>query len=391
MDVKAVLVVGGTEPAEGHAQRPEYFAGLPIVLSDVLGRSVLARTIQRLQHFGISQFATVCDETSAASFDGRTRQEFKIVAAEERGLWRCAETVFNDFVQKGTELVIVIRLGAYAELDYEEFIQFHIEQHGRATVAVDARGYRIGTVALCGSRRNDAAYLFRRNMEEFRVPCQQYEFRGYVNRLITPADLRQLSVDALLQRNQIQPVGNEIRPGVWAAPSAHIHPRARIVAPAYIGERAKLRASSVITRFTTVEHHAVVDCGTVIENASVAPYTYIGCGLDINYAIVGQNRIASLRRNVEVEIKDPKLLSTISASAPLRAMREISALAAYLPQQVLRGMFQRSQRTMPTDIPAAVNAPSTALKEPALTNPGGMDSAPEFPSDFAVARRYGNE
>jgi carbonic anhydrase/acetyltransferase-like protein (isoleucine patch superfamily) len=390
MDVKAIVVVGNGEFAGGDSgSQPECFAGLPLATFDVLGKSVLARTVQRLQHFGISQVVTVCEQSTLAALDASTVQDCHVVC-EDRGLWRCAENVFGDFVQQGAEVVLVIRMGPYAEIDYEEFIQFHLEQQGRATVAVDARGYRIGTVALCASRRNDAAYLFRHNMEEFRSPCKEYVFRGYINRLITPLDLRHLSVDALLQRNQLHPVGTEIRPGVWAGKSARIHPRARIVAPAYIGERAKLRASAVITRCTSVEHHAVVDCGTVIENSSVAPYTYVGAGLDVNYAVVGNGRIASLRRNVEVEIKDRRLISAVSANAPLRAVREVTTLATYLPQQVFRGMFVRSRRNMPSDIPAAVNTPSTALKEPALNPKGSMDSS-EFPSDFAVARRYGNE
>jgi hypothetical protein len=54
-------------------------------------------------------------------------------------------------------------------------------------------------------------------------------------------------------------------------------------------------------------------------------------------------------------------------------------------------MFAKSQRDMPSDIPAAVKSPSAALQEPALTNPQGSMNSPEFPSDFAVARRYGNE
>ncbi len=391
MDVRAIVVVGYVDPTNDTKGRtPESFAGMPLVLSEVLGRSVLSRTAQRLRHYGISQLVTVCDPEVASALDSAAIKDLNLMP-QDRGLWRTAETVFNDFVQKGAELVLVVRLGPYAEIDYEEFIQFHLEQHGSATVAVDARGYRIGVVALCPSRRNDAAYLFRHNMEEFRVPCQQYVFRGYLNRLITPIDLRQLAVDSLLQRNHLQPVGKQIRPGVWTGPSARVHPRARIVAPAYIGERAKVRASAVITRFTTIEHHAVVDCGTVVENTSVAPYTYIGAGLDVNYAIVGGGRLASLRRNVEVEIRDPKLVSSISSSAPLRAVREMTALAAYLPQQILSGLLAKSQRKMPSDLPTAVNTPSAALKEPALNNPDGTMNSSEFPSDFAVARRYGNE
>ena len=391
MDVKAILVLGNAESSSSHTPPPESFAGLPLALCEVLGKSVLARIVQRLQHFGISQFATVCERKAATALDSRSLRDFNVVV-EEGGLWRRAEAVFNDFVQKGAELVLVMRIGSYAELDFEELIQAHLQLNGRATVAVDARGVPFGTIAISSSRRNDAAYLFRHNMEEFRGPAEQYVFRGYLNRLITPGDFRQLAVDAFLQRNQIQPAGTQIRPGVWAGHFARIHPRARVVAPAFIGDHARLRASAVLTRFTCVEHHAVVDCGAVIENASISPYTYVGAGLDVSYSIVGRNRIASMRRNVEVEINDPKLISTLNTSAPLRAMRDVTALAAYLPQQVIRALFARSQRNMPTDVPAAVNAPSTALKESAFTQPQGkMDSSPEFPSDFAVARRYGNE
>jgi NDP-sugar pyrophosphorylase family protein len=392
MDVKAILVIGSTETPDGVKDASaESFGGLPLALCDVLGRTVLARTVQRLRHNGISQFKTICDQKAASSLDAKTIADCNVVV-EEQGLWRCAEAIFNDYVQqKGAELVLVIRLGAYTELDYEDFIQFHLAQRGRATVVVDSRGFRTGTVALCASRRNDASYLFRHNMEEFRVPCEQYVFRGYLNRLLNPADLRQLSIDSLLQRNQLQPIGTEIRPGVWAGVSARIHPRSRIVAPAYIGERAKIRASAVITRFTSVEHHAVIDCGAVIENSSIQPYTYVGAGLDVNFSIVGRNRIANLRRNVEVGIKDPKLLSTISPSAPVRAMREISALASYLPHQIIRGLLNSSERSMPVDIPAAVNTPSPALQENVLPNPKGSVSSSEYSSDFVVARRYGNE
>ncbi|HEY3930370.1 MAG TPA: hypothetical protein VGL89_18500 [Candidatus Koribacter sp.] len=388
MDVRAVIVVGNNAPS--HRSGAESFAGMPFAFCDVLGKSVLARTIQRLQHYGIAHIVSICEQDLLASLDPRTVRECNVIA-EERGLWRCAESVFNDLAQKGAEVVLVIRLGAYAEIDYEEFIQYHLEHRGYGTVAVDARGYRIGAVAICGSRRNHAAYLFRHNFEEFRLPCEEYTVRGYINRLVTPTDFRQLTIDSLLQQNQLQPIGAQIRPGVWAAPSAHIHPRARIVAPAYIGDHVKLRASAVVTRFSSLEHHAVVDCGTVIENTSVAPYTYIGCGLDLNYSLVGNQRIANLRRDVEVEIQDPKLIANISSSAPLRALRAVGSLTAFLPQQIIRGLFASSPRTMPSDIPAAIKTPTTALQEPTLKPQGSMNSSPEFPSDFAVVRRYGNE
>lgn len=387
MDVRAILVVGNAAPQRLSGN--ESFAGVPFALCDVLGKSVLLRTIQRLQRYGVTNIVSICEKNAFAALDPKFIRQCNLVP-EERGLWRCAEAVFNDLVQKGAELVLVIRLGAYAEIDYEDFIQSHLEQNAHSTIAVDNRGYRIGAVAVWASRRNDAAYLFRHSFEEFRVPSREYVCRCYVNRLVTATDFRQLTIDALLQHNQLAPVGSEVRPGVWAASTARIHPRARIVAPAYIGEHARICASAVITRFSTIEHHAVVDCGTVIENTTVAPYTYVGAGLDLNYSVVGNGRIANLRRDVEVEIKDPKLVATVPTSAPVRALRAMAGLATYVPQQFIRGLFASSQRSMPSDIPAAVQTPSTALKEPARPQ-GSMDSTPEFPSDFAVARRYGNE
>ena len=111
MDVKAIIVVGYVDPASDAKSRiPETFAGMPLALSEVLGKSVLARTVQRLRHYGISQLVTVCDPDVAANLDPAVITEFNIVA-EERGLWRAAEAVFNDFVQKGAELVLVMRLG----------------------------------------------------------------------------------------------------------------------------------------------------------------------------------------------------------------------------------------------------------------------------------------
>ncbi len=93
-----------------------------------------------------------------------------------------------------------------------------------------------------------------------------------------------------------------MKPGVWVGEGARIHHKARIVAPAFIGAQTKIRASALITRSTVIEHHAEVDCGTVVENSTVLPYTYVGAGLDVMHSVVGFRRLRTWCANVEVEI-----------------------------------------------------------------------------------------
>ena len=65
-----------------------------------------------------------------------------------------------------------------------------------------------------------------------------------------------------------------------------------------------------------MEHHAEVDCGTVVEDSTVLPFTYIGAGLDVVHSVSGFHHLTDLPRNTEVEIKDGKLLG-MKALSPI--------------------------------------------------------------------------
>jgi hypothetical protein len=158
-----------------------------------------------------------------------------------------------------------------------------------------------------------------------------------------------------------------------------------LLAPAFIGRRAKVRASAVITRCSTVEHHSEVDFGTVLENSSVLPYTYVGAGLDANHAVLGRKRLAHLRRSVEIEISDPKLLGMRSSSAPVRTLASAVSLTSFLPLQLWRGLFSSKAKGEPTpELPASLNAPEPELKPE-------IAGEQEFTADLMVARRYGDQ
>ena len=79
--------------------------------------------------------------------------------------------------------------------------------------------------------------------------------------------------------------------------------------------------------------------------------------------MVGFRRVAHLKRRVEIEITDPKLVDMASA-APLRALGHAASLVAFLPTHFLWGLFAGPQQE--AGLPAAVQTPSAALKTDSL-------------------------
>lgn len=393
MDVRAILLIGAAQPesaASGAAA--ETLLGAPIAALDVLGKPLVHRVAEQLLAGGISNVAVIAD--GDANTPATARQNLpagvNFTVAEGGQLWRDCERVFEEVSDGGAELVIVWRMGSYVDLHIETLLQAHLDQGARTTEVCDATGKPLDIFVLCGSRRNDAAYLFRHQLRGTRMPGCTYRHYGYVNHLHSVADVRQLTADGLLLRNAIKPIGREIKPGVWVANGARVHHGARLVAPCYIGAYACVRSSAVLTRATAIEHHAEVDCGTVVEGTNVLPFTYVGAGLDLCQSVVGYRKIAPLKRPVEVEVTDPKLVGMASEHAPVRALSKAGALFAFLPAQLVRGFFAKKACEQAPDLPAALQAPSAALREPA-TKAGGAHTQPEFSANMMVARRYGNE
>jgi hypothetical protein len=274
-------------------------------------------------------------------------------------LWRMAQHMLLQQIQSGAELILLIRLGPYAEIDYQDLIRFHAGHNGRVTAVTDGGGEMMDTYLVSASYRNDAAFLLRNQLRAFRTPCVPYGFTGYGNPLGSAADLRRLVVDAFSGRANIAPAGEQIKPGVWVAPGARLQRGARILAPSFIGGHTRIRAAAVITRCSAVEHHAEVQCGTVIEDATILPETIVGAGLDLAHAVVGFGRLASLRRQVEVEIGDTKLIGAMR-SAPVRALTHAAGLLTFLPWHFLRSLVG-NPTSEPAALPDAARAPAAAL------------------------------
>ena len=145
-------------------------------------------------------------------------------------------------------------------------------------------------------------------------------------------------MDGLLGRNAVRAQGQGSEAGNLArACGARPSQGARGCSCLYRRAR-KIRASALITRGTVVECHAEVDCGTVVENTTILPFTCLGAGLDAMHCVVGFRRVAHLARNVEVEIHDDKLVGMIPLSAVSRLAGSTAALFAFLPKEIYRGL-----------------------------------------------------
>ncbi len=388
MDVKAILLVGGRP----HDNQSEKIGNVPIALLDVLGEPVIQRVIERITHLGVTAITVVSetDDSVAPGLRNRLRPDIRWVNVKPGEVWRSAEQQFNDFAQNGAELVLIARVGPYLDLDYEEFVQFHLDCGARVSGVSDMIDEPLDCFLVTASRRNDAAHLLRSEFRETRSECHQFKFGGYFNRLKTAADLRALAMAAFAQECSIRPGGTQIRPGVWVEESARLHRRARVLAPAYIGRHSRIRASAVITRGSIVEHHSVIDCGTVVENSTVLPFSSVGAGLDVTHSVVGSRQISHLLRNVTVDIHDDRFLSTTPVNAPVRALGSAFDLLAYVPKTFINGFRRKPAACASDEIPEAVNAMPPALEAPADNQPDHK-SVPAFPANLMTVRRYGNE
>lgn len=387
MDIRGLLLANSANTRE---EDLSFIASGPLGVVDVAGKTPLERTAERLQQFGILPAAAVVETAAFSTRPGLSPTPgLNYVAAQPDRFWRAAENAFNEMVQNGAELVVLVRLGAYAEIDFEHLVQFHLDRGSRVS-QVCHQGENLDIFCISASRRNDAASLFRSQLSRCRSECPLMEHAGYVNHLSGARDLRQFAIDILTRQTQTCPAGKEIKPGVWVERTAIVEKGARILAPAFVGALARVRTGAVVTRCSSVEHHAQVDCGSVVENSSVLPYCYVGAGLDLAHSVAGMRQVANLRRDVTVEIPDPKLIDLISATSGKKFLTSAAELLTYLPR-VAWGGFTRSKQPQP-DLNAALRKTSPALGNTAGYEAPACDTeaAHKFPN-MVVARRYGHQ
>ncbi len=383
MDIRGLLLA--TSENSGAAD------ATPLATLDVVGKSPLQRMAEWLQQYGISQVSAVVEGVPSADLRNfGLPSDVACISVTPDRFWRSAESVFNEMAQNGAELVVLVRLGAYVEADLERFVQFHIDRGGRVTQLASGQ-QKLEIFCISASRRNDAASLFRTQLSHCRIECPLYQAEGYLNPLAGPRDLRQFAIDILTRQTQTCPAGKEAKPGVWIAPDAKVEKGARLLAPAFVGSMARIRAGAVITRCSSVERHAEVDCGTVVENSTVLPFSYVGAGLDLAHSVAGMGRIVNLYRDVDVEIVDPKLIASIAVASSKRFLVSAADVITYLPRLAWQGLSSGAKAPQP-DLRETLRqtAPSLGKAAGFETSACDTEASHKFPN-MVVARRYGHQ
>jgi hypothetical protein len=301
------------------------FADNPASCWDVLGSSVLERTIQRLQRSGLNAI-TVVAERQLSSLLAPIKPPASVKFAElSTALWSTTTRIVADYVQQGAGTVLLLKLGPYAEFDLADLLRFYQKQHQSLTPIEDSRGIVAGWVI--GSdhiQQATTAGILDITAVREGTAAVPYILRGYVNSLEDARDYRRLVVDAFLSRCAIRPTGREVKPGIWIDEGARVHRHARIVAPAYVGRAAKLREDALVTRFSNLEQRCEVDRGTLVETTSVLGNTYLGKGLVVCHAVVDGSKILHLQHNAMVEINDTNLLGRTITSEQTGPISETS-------------------------------------------------------------------
>ena len=268
--------------------------------TDLLGANLLERTLLRLGPVATQQPAVL---PNGSRFDhvipSRSPGSTAFMDAWEKSI--------SSYISGGADVLVLVRVGTYTDLDYAELLSFHSSTGSPLTQAYDADGsLDIAVVNASLLRNNDG--LVRRALRRLFPQQRRFYYTGYVNRLRRPPDLFSLMSDGLHGRCGLRPSGTELRPGVWCGDDVDLDSTVSIHGTAFIGAGSRVAAGCTIAGTSSVERDCQIDCATLIEDSFVLQGSYVGVALDVRRSIVGNKKLFNVDRNVEVSVSDSRLL-----------------------------------------------------------------------------------
>jgi NDP-sugar pyrophosphorylase family protein len=294
------------------------FAGEALSLVDVLGRTLVEHTIDRLRSAEVKITSLVVHPDIAQSIPAFRRPLGNLNICVANDPWPAVAQILDNYSKNGCDCAFLVKPTAYLEADLSDLLDFHRQAERALTRASDGEGPLNLWVMNCDPNSETfESSLHAALLQPDSFPAS-YFVKEYVRRIFHAQDFRQLVTDAFLARCGLRPNGEQLRPGVWVDQGVQVGRGARIVGPAYLGARCTIGERAVITRCSNIECDSYIDYGTVVENSSVLPNTYVGMGLDVRRSVVQGNRLLNLERGVLVEVSDPRLLC---AKTPVRSSK----------------------------------------------------------------------
>jgi hypothetical protein len=288
-----------------------FLAGTLRARLDILGRNLLERTIAKLRALSSVSVRTIPESPLSTSLlPARSAKSSSFIAA-----W---ESAIAQHVHEGARQLLLLRISSYSDLNYEDLLRFHVHHGGALSQAYGAGGALdlavVDTECLRGTETP-----YRKVLSAFISAQERFFYDGYVNPLKQPEDLRKLIEDGLAGRCGVQPVGNEVSPGVWFGAGAQVDASVMITAPAFIGAGSRVAECCSLTGSSSIERDCEIDYGTNVDQSSILQGVYVGVALHVRRSLVSQKKLFHLDRNVEVEIDDKRLIGTTKRTPISRA------------------------------------------------------------------------
>ncbi len=280
----------------------------PTAIWDLVGASLLHRFLHQIRAHTEAGISLVLEQPwpnniSLPSFA-------TLHHTNERGFWPIWNAAVQAYISQGVDALLLVRLGPYSEVDVRDLIVRHTQTDSSFTQVFTDHG-PIDMVIVKGSDLADGMGTYRNRLLNMSPRRRRYRFIGYTNELQSVEDFRRLTRDALWGKCRIRPIGKEIRPGVWVGVNARIDPTARMDSPVYVGDRSRVGSACTLAESTTVERDCEIDSATVVRDCNILPFTYLGAGLSFENAVVRQRRLFNIGRQVELNIRDGRLLQAI--------------------------------------------------------------------------------
>ena len=95
---------------------------------EILGRSVLERTIERLCRMGVQIISVVMEEASSNLNSALRRPLNNVTLHIIDEPWAAAAHILSEYAEWGIETAFVAGVGGYVEFDAEEMLQFHRQE-----------------------------------------------------------------------------------------------------------------------------------------------------------------------------------------------------------------------------------------------------------------------
>ncbi len=321
--MKAIVMAGG----EGTRLRP-LTEGRPKPMVELLGKSVLQRTVEHLKRYG---FTDICftlrylPESVISEFGDGGELGVRIEHRVEREPLGTAGSVraCRDFI--GEEDVLILSGDAVCDFDLGKIRSFHSEHGAEATLALyrhpeptafglvltDGEGRVTGFSEkpdwdrVLTDRVNTGIYVLSPGAVDLIPEGREYDFgrdlfprmlregrglwaaaaEGYWCDMGSPEAYLRCCVDLIAGRADIDLGAPEIRPGVWS----HIPlDGVRVTPPVYVGEGCRVEPGAVLGPETVLSRESRVERGARVMR-SVLNGASVGINCRVTGAIVGRD------------------------------------------------------------------------------------------------------